>query len=184
MVSKREKRLARQLKDREDFERKKARQAIEPAVSKVVRQAVKPGGELMTWTQDTADIVGEWSWGPRSCMSEDWEETILPFLTEYEKKTWNEITTEKTGSGKKRRKKHIAYPVADICREAQDRLVEIERDDVDQLFAFGLVAESACSGQELGRYSQCCGGILRIRSIQSAKTNLVQHAANSLSSTD
>lgn len=150
MVSKRDKRLARQLKDREDFERKKARQASELVVTKVVRQAATPGAELMTWTRDTADVAGEWSWGSRSCLDDDWDEIVLPFLSEYEKKNWNEITSEKTGSGKKRRKKHITYPVADICKEAQDRLVEIERDDIDLVFRFRLGGRERLFGTRAG----------------------------------
>lgn len=152
MASKREKRLARQEIQRNEFEKKKARQAEALDVAKtiaimegahpekVVQEAPPPIGKRpLEWSRDEADTDGHWSWGPRSCLNEDWDALLHPFLLEYSKKTWFQIGAEKTkGRGGARVQKHIDYSVNSICKEARDRLIELEKDDVDRIFRFRL----------------------------------------------
>ena len=157
MPSKREKRLARKALDHEAFLAKKARQAENPnsfkrvaedfalRVAKSVHEAERPGDQKMDWSADQADIEDEWSWGKRSCLSDDWDSELLPFLTGYSEKTWLEIYSERTGGGN-RKQKHIFYNVEDICEEAQLRLLALERDDVDCVFRFRLSGKQRLYG--------------------------------------
>ncbi len=158
MGAKADARLERALAKKADFERKKARQASEFDVKKRIGSAEKPtptktakeeplsvGQRRMEWSRDNADIVGEWSWGSRSCLVDDWDVKLHPFLLEYEKKTWNQISAECTGK-KKRRPKHIDYTTTSICKEARDRLVELEFDDVDRIFRFRLSGKERLYG--------------------------------------
>lgn len=101
---------------------------------------------LMEWSRDNADVEGEWSWGPRSCLNADWDGLLHPFLIEYGKKTWFQIYDERTTVRKKRVQKHISYAVGAICREAQDRLVALEIDDVDRIFRFRLSGRARLYG--------------------------------------
>ena len=151
MGKKRDQRLVRQAEKAIEFERKKIRQAAEPDVTKHVAEgeAVSPEKSppplpeivekrLLEWSRDHADIDGAWSWGPRSCLEDDWEQTLHPFLREYAKKTWFQIYAERTKVRGKRAQKHHDYAVASICKEAQSRLLELEMDDVDRIFRFRL----------------------------------------------
>ncbi len=58
-------------------------------------------------------------------------------MVECTRKTWIEIYQERTG-GRQRKQKHVSYEVWQICEEAQLRLLELDRDDVDTLFRFRL----------------------------------------------
>ncbi len=157
MANKREKRLARQAEAQEAFLAKKARQAENPnafkrvaedsslRVTKRVHEAERPGDQKMQWSADHADIEGEWSWGKRSCLTDNWDGELHPFLIEYAEKTWLQIYSERTG-GSNRRQKHIFYNVPDICEEAQLRLLELEQDDVDCVFRFRLAGKKRLYG--------------------------------------
>jgi hypothetical protein len=154
--SKKEKRLARQAAKHIEFEKKKVRQAREPDVQKDVvedaaaaiaaasaTKSLPPLNDviprrLMEWSRENADVIGNWSWGPRSCLDGDWDALLHPFLIEYAKKTWNQIYAEKTVVKGRQVQKHIGYAISSICNEAQKRLVELEMDDVDKVFRFRI----------------------------------------------
>lgn len=136
MGTKAEARELRQKLKQIHFEAKKARQAEQPDVAKRVSQVATPSAEKnvkeaapsigltnMEWSREEADTDGEWTWGPRSCLDDDWDAELHPFLEEYARKTWNEIHAERTGNKRSRRQKHIDYSVGSICQEAQSRLV-------------------------------------------------------------
>lgn len=157
MTSKREKRLARQALEHEAFLAKKARQVENPnsfkrvsedanvRVVKRVVEAERPGDQKMQWSRDQADTDGAWSWGNRSCLDDAWNEEVHPFLFEYAQKTWLQIYAERTG-GNNRRQKHIFYNIEQICEEAQLRLIDLERDDVDCVFRFRLAGKKRLYG--------------------------------------
>jgi len=89
----------------------------------------------MEWTDEKADLDGQWSWGQsRDWSGEIWTTKILPFLKQCECKTWQELEMEKSGKNKK----HKEYEISAICAEAQKRLVNIQMDDFDQIFRFGM----------------------------------------------
>lgn len=161
MGPKREKRLARQALKHLEFEQKKARQIIEPVAAKIVaesehgvvvaksvrEQPVRVGDRVMEWSRDEVDIEGSWSWGPRSCLDDAWAELLHPFLVEYAKKTWFQIGAERTkGKRNTRVPKHLAYSIKSICDEAYARLVDLEKDDVDEVFRFRLSGKQRLYG--------------------------------------
>lgn len=156
--TKREKRLARAAEALDAFQQKKLRQLEDPHsfkrvaelagvnVSKTIVEPVLPRNRLMEWTREQADIAGSWEWGPRSCLDEAWEDELQPFLVEYARKTWLEIYDERTGPAHKRRQKHCAYDVIQICDDAQYRLLELGRDDIDAIFRFRLAGPKRLYG--------------------------------------
>lgn len=154
---KRAKRIAQQAARLEDFERKKARQAEHPNsfkrvsqaepihIAKTVHEGPPSAQQCMEWSTDRADIKRSWSWGPRSCLSDDWDTVLKPYLDEYAKKTWREIASERTGNAN-RRQKHISYEVHKICTEAQKRLAELQQDDLEEIFRFRVSGKKRLYG--------------------------------------
>ena len=93
----------------------------------------------MRWTVDGADREGAWSWGvARDWGTDCWESDICPKLEEFQKLTWAEIEAQTYGNDGRRHRCHHAMSTDDVCKEAQDRLVELERADLDTLFRFRL----------------------------------------------
>ncbi|MFF1635927.1 hypothetical protein [Leifsonia sp. NPDC058248] len=80
------------------------------------------------------EVTGDWSWtiGQPQLME------IMSFLAQMEKRTWAEIRRDMAGGNNRRDEKHKFIPVAHLCKEARDRLEEIELDDQDRLFRFRL----------------------------------------------
>lgn len=89
----------------------------------------------MTWTCDNPDCKDEWSWGiKRQWSSEVWADLIHPKLSQWEKLTWGEIDRPSSDTG---HKMHHNMDTAQICDEAQSRMMEIERY-ADVIFRFRL----------------------------------------------
>jgi hypothetical protein len=151
--SKAEKRQARrELKLQHNLE-KSARQFIDPQPSRTVSQAIEvepekkvsettltPHQKLMVLDRTHEDVVDSWSWGTkRSCLHDEWEAIVGPYLDIYQTKRWSEIDAEMTGKGRKRRKKHIYYPFEKLVDEAHQRLIELKLDDfAPDIFRFRL----------------------------------------------
>lgn len=96
---------------------------------------------LMEWSHLEADIDGSWSWGqPRLWDESDWDNTIHPNLSEFQKLTWADIYEQKTvGRRNKIKKKHHDMNVCDICPEACKRWNEdLELDEYEKVFRFRL----------------------------------------------
>ncbi|GHE31157.1 hypothetical protein GCM10017778_11980 [Streptomyces vinaceus] len=74
---------------------------------------------------------GSWSWK----ITDQTLLKIVNFLSEMERLTWREIRQQQTG-GRRRGPKHKTIPRNHLCKEAQDRLVELQLDDFDELFRF------------------------------------------------
>jgi hypothetical protein len=82
---------------------------------------------------DNPDVEDEWSWGvSRQWDLSEWSEKIEPKLSEWASLTWAEIDTHSSDTG---HKMHHNMSCDDICEEAQDRMLEIERF-FDVLFRF------------------------------------------------
>lgn len=76
---------------------------------------------------------GSWSW---EVSAEDLAD-IVSFLSGMERLTWREIRQQKTPAAHNHsRPKHHAMNIADLCKEAQDRLAELKLDEWDELFRF------------------------------------------------
>lgn len=76
--------------------------------------------------------VGSWSWD----VDDKTLLKIVELLTEMERLTWREIRAQITGGKTRRGPKHKPIPFDSLCKEAQDRLVELQLDDTDELFRF------------------------------------------------
>lgn len=88
---------------------------------------------------DSADRFGSWSWG----QNRDWCApaygpenacTVRSLMIEMSGLYWHEIYDQRTG-GKDRHRKHHSQSWSSLCTEAQERWLEIERDE-DELFRF------------------------------------------------
>lgn len=86
----------------------------------------------MRWSTEKKDIIGRWPWGQRDWTKPIWKKVIRPFLCDYEKKKWFEITQEKADGDQR----HKFYPVELLCGEARKRLEQIGLDDLDEVFRF------------------------------------------------
>ncbi|WP_157602430.1 hypothetical protein [Sphingomonas sp. PR090111-T3T-6A] len=82
-------------------------------------------GHPLAWRFSGADRGGPFAW---TIAEDDKFRQVVEKLYEFEGKNWSEITA--SGSH--------AIPVARLCKEAQDRLVDIERDDLDELMSLRL----------------------------------------------
>jgi hypothetical protein len=82
---------------------------------------------------DNPDVADTWSWGvDRQWREEEWAEKIAPRFVEWSNLTWAEIDDFASDTG---HKMHHNMGCDDICEEAQDRMIEIERF-FDVLFRF------------------------------------------------
>jgi len=74
---------------------------------------------------------GDWSWP-----TGDEARALLDVLFELTHTSWSELATQQTGPAHKRRPKHHSEQIADLCKEAQDRIVELHLDETfgDELF--------------------------------------------------
>ena len=125
-MSKKEARIARKNAKRIEQQRKSARLLAAPSEDKNPRRKVDPGSiyhMMMEWTEDSADLVGIWSWGQdRDWGQETWDTVIHPKLREYQQLLWREIEASTTDSG---RRSHHPMDCDVICGECQRRLEEL-----------------------------------------------------------
>jgi hypothetical protein len=77
---------------------------------------------------------GNWSWK----IDESTLGTIVDLLIQMEKLTWKQIRTQTAATTKKVRARHHSQAVDTLCKEAQNRLVELGLDGWDELFRFRL----------------------------------------------
>lgn len=87
------------------------------------------------WVFSCLDVDGPWCKG---CVTEEhaWEH-ILPKICNYETMTWAQIELD--------RKRNHSVSVGQLCKEARDRLAEIQ-PDVDELFRLRLSGEQRLWG--------------------------------------
>jgi hypothetical protein len=86
---------------------------------------------------------GEWGW-PK--LTDNDARALHTFFHECGCKTWNEICAETSG----RHRKHHPQPVESLVKEAQQRLDEIDLDDLSELFRFRLMGEQRLWGVRIG----------------------------------
>lgn len=97
----------------------------------------------MAWSDEQADLEDSWSWGqPRDWRGKVWDSILMPFLEEVVEKDWAEIEGERSGKDKR----HKTYPQEAICKEAQDRLVYLELDDMETIFRFRITSKQRFYG--------------------------------------
>lgn len=99
--------------------------APQPKKKAIVREHVFDDGHPLAWRFGQCDSKGPFAWDVQP--HEKFRE-VLHKLFEFEDKTWAEILAG--GSHQ--------IPVPKICKEARDRLQDIERDDLDTLISLRL----------------------------------------------
>lgn len=83
-------------------------------------------GRPLAWRFSSADGDGPFTWRALSCPSK--YRSVVERLHEFETKRWEEIV----GAG------CHTIERQQLCKEAQDRLKAIERDDIDDLMSFRI----------------------------------------------
>lgn len=85
------------------------------------------------WRLSLLDLeyTGNWSWQVSEATLRD----ITELLTQMERLTWIQVRNLMTG-GRRRGPLHKVIPVKHLCPEAQQRLEELQLDDLDELFRF------------------------------------------------
>ena len=111
-----------------------------PKINKVPRgiEKVKQiGEEYISWHLRILDRNGDWSW---EGIDEKtiWKD-IHSKLSEFERKTWNEILI------KDRYRNHLVL-ISKICPQAQERLRKIKQDDIDELVSLRLTGQKRVWG--------------------------------------
>lgn len=89
-----------------------------------------------SWRFSLADTATDspWVWGG---FDEACAVKIFKLAVEMEKLAWREVQSQNTG-GAKGGLRNKAIPVENLSSEAQNRLVALNLDDVDELFRFRL----------------------------------------------
>ncbi len=99
-----------------------------PRLSPRLEEPVDFMGSKPVWSFAVLDLAGPFGW---SLLATDDLEQVLARFRAWESMTWHQIRME----GKKR---NHSIEVADCSPAAQQRLIEIKLDDVDQLFSLGV----------------------------------------------
>ena len=81
-----------------------------------------PDSSRPVWLVSLLDMGGKWGWGQ---MDHGLFQTVHERLKNFETMTWTAIQQADSHS----------VPCTDIIKEAQARLVEIQQDDIDDLFS-------------------------------------------------
>jgi len=81
-----------------------------------------------------AEYDGEWHWN----IDKNTIVRIVPFLSEMERLTWNEIWNHQAGGQRRRGSKHKLIPIDHLCDPAQRRAAELNLDEWEEMFRFRL----------------------------------------------
>lgn len=74
-------------------------------------------------------------WGWKNLQPNKWRE-VLQHLHDFEGMTWGDIIAQ--SGGRAHGTNHHPLPVDGLTKEAQDRLVELGHDDIDEVFSFRI----------------------------------------------
>jgi hypothetical protein len=99
-----------------------------PKLAPRVQETVDFSGSHPTWSFANLDLYGPFGW---SLLAAEMLEQLLDRLRAWESMTWHQIKMEG-------RKRNHSIKVADCSKLAQQRLVEIKLDDVEDLFSLGV----------------------------------------------
>lgn len=101
----------------------------EPVKRAQFNEPVMDDGHPLAWRFSHVDLGGPFPWCIE-CREE--YHSVVHTLFEFESKNWNEITSGVS---------HL-IPTEQLCKEARDRLVEIQKDDFDNLLSLRVTATS------------------------------------------
>jgi hypothetical protein len=118
---------------------------------------VKTGGnpasfdsQTISWHFHRLDRVhAEWGWD--KLRARQWRE-ILTHLVSFEGLTWAEIQNQ--SGGRKRGSNSHSLEITELCKAAQDRLVELRLDDFESVFSLRINNTLRLYGVRDGRVLQ------------------------------
>ena len=129
--SKSEARIARKNERALQAKEKSARLVsnyVADELSREVRAGANPDTVFNMYaviSYENPDVEGSWSWGvQRQWCEQEWATDISPKLEQWSKLKWSEIDSHSSDTG---HKMHHNMSCEDICEEAQDRMIKIER---------------------------------------------------------
>ena len=125
-----------------------------PRNSKSVRQRELPlelpDGRI-SWHFRLLDETHD-SWGWKGLGRERWWNDVFPKLKNFETMTWEEI--QRASGGRSAGNNSHFVPILELDKRAQDRLCELMRDDLDQLFSLRLSGTQRVWGVRKGTVLQ------------------------------
>jgi hypothetical protein len=89
------------------------------------------------------------SWGWSGLPAQTWTAEIRDKFASFETMTWSELR-QATG-GKTYGTNHHSIPVSSLCKSARDRLTQLQRDDIDEVFSLRLTGTIRVYGYKDGR---------------------------------
>lgn len=113
---------------------KRVKASIVTSGKKEVRSKVcNYSSEKICWRFSTMDMEGSFKF---CCLCPEIWGKILSAMKEWDKKTWAEIMNNRD---------HF-IPVDHLCSEAQRRLIDIKRDDIDGIYSLHIDGQSRFIG--------------------------------------
>lgn len=94
------------------------------------------------WRLSLVDHDGKWGW--KAIGHTRWEKDLLPKLQDFESMSWHEI--DKASGGRRQGTNSHPIDVEKLCKEAQDRLTELNINDIDQVYSLRLQGEHRVIG--------------------------------------
>ena len=125
--------------------RKKPTHKKSPKINKIPRGIEKAQlieEEYISWHLRILDRNGDWSW--KGIDEKTIWKDIHSKLSEFERKTWNEILV-------KEKHNNHSISISEICLEAQKRLRKIKQDDIDDLISLRLSGKKRIWGIKIGK---------------------------------
>lgn len=124
---------------------------IEPVLAvKSVRAAHEPESfdrQTPLWQFHRCDMDhGTWGW---STLDSSEFLKVLQFLRGIETMTWAEIM--RAAGGRSHGNNHHSIPVDGLCKEARQRLIELQLDEFDEVFSLRVDARKRIFGIRDGR---------------------------------
>jgi len=116
-----------------------------------VRYLIAPSsvdGEHPAWHFNLCDRDHE-EWGWAKLTAQDFHELLTVHLAAYERMTWGDI--KRAAGGRTAGTNSHSLEVDGFCRPAQNRLVELNLDDCDELFSLRITSRLRLYGLQDGR---------------------------------
>lgn len=124
-------------------QKKVPKQDLSPYRPRVPREApnkIDIANSHFEWRVGSVDFDGAWGWATVGIR--DFFRDILPKLHDFESMTWAQIEGPK--------KSHFIR-TDKLCKAARDRLVELELDDVGELFSLRITGRKRIWGMRTGK---------------------------------
>lgn len=117
---------------------------IRPSLKKaprIIEEPISTESKTIVWHINIIDRYGNWGWNKVN--KKIFWGYIFKKIESFESMTWSEI--------KKNKKSNHSIEVSKICHDAQNRLIEIEQDDIEELFSLRIGGKKRIWGIRDGR---------------------------------